>query len=142
MNEDDLRARIETYRAIITAGQTAIKSAILINGGGAVAVLAFVPSLLQMNLGLGLFSVTLLCFGFGTLLGAIAAGCTYLAGYHYADALGEADPPNSPAGRSGGRWNKGAMWTVIVSYLLFAVGCVVAFVCFLLWSVPCGGNKP
>lgn len=40
-------AQLEMFRSVITAGQGAIKSAFLLNGGAAVALLAFIAHLAQ-----------------------------------------------------------------------------------------------
>lgn len=120
MNEDDLRPRIEMFRATIAAGQTAMKSAILINGGAAVATLAFVGSLVQHRTLVRSFGVVLPCFALGALFGAVGTGFAYLAACKYAheDA------------RSGHWRNNLAIFFTILSYVGFLVGCVAACIFF------------
>ncbi len=47
---------LEMFRSVISAGQNAIKTAFLLNGGAAIALLAFIGSLVEKNLRLSHFS--------------------------------------------------------------------------------------
>lgn len=86
------QGNLEMFRSVITAGQSTLKSAILINGGGAVALLAFISSLWTSTHSEtatnGKTAVALLIamafYVGGTLVSAIAAAFTYLAQYAYA----------------------------------------------------------
>ncbi|QUP53192.1 hypothetical protein GO998_05140 [Ralstonia syzygii] len=82
---------IEMFKAVIEAGQTALKSAIVINGGAAAALLAFAgnaitkgqvlagdPLLSQIGIGLALFVTGLGCAG-------LASGMRYLAQFAYSE---------------------------------------------------------
>ena len=77
---------LEILRATITTGQSALKSALLINGGAAVALLAFLGSAWSSNKTVEApseITLALLLYVFGVLSAAVAAGATYLsqAGY-------------------------------------------------------------
>lgn len=84
-------SNLEMLRATITTGQSALKSALLINGGAAAATLAFIgsvwsstktPALLpSLAYGLSLFV-------WGVLSAACAAGATYLSQAGYGGELG------------------------------------------------------
>lgn len=77
-------ANLESFRAVITAGQNAIRSMILINGGASVAILAFLGHLASTNTGaIPAFAGCLVPFAAGTLLGGLVSGGTYLAQWLY-----------------------------------------------------------
>lgn len=79
--------RIELFKAAITTAQTALKMTLLVNGGAALAVLAFLGNIVskadqaaitQLPM-LHRLSPALTSFSIGVCLGAIAAGTTYLS---------------------------------------------------------------
>lgn len=117
-------ASVEGFRAVITAGQNALKSALLINGGAAVAVLGFLsagwskgaPASLLADLPLAMSF-----FVFGVLSAAMASGATYLSQEMFGS--GQQRP---------GTWTKGAAIALgIGSYLLFACGALLAYRAFV-----------
>lgn len=108
--------RFELFKAVVTAGHAAVRSAILLNGGAAVAVLAFVGSLVQHGTPIHGFAGTLPHFAVGALFGSLASGGTYLAQSYYA---------RNKAG-IGKWWNLATMGCVTLSYLMFLVGCLMA----------------
>src|SRR4051812_11172099 len=70
------------FQSVISSGENAVKSAMLINGGASVAVLAFLGNLmakasLAPSLKLGEFPNAMLCFVFGVLVPALANGLIY-----------------------------------------------------------------
>jgi len=75
-------SNLEMFKAVTSAGQYALKSSMVINGGGAIALLAFTgkiwttttSSLIANSL---TFSIFVFCIG--VLLSAIASGTTYLS---------------------------------------------------------------
>jgi len=82
---------LEMLRSVITVGQSALKSALLINGGAAVAVLAFLGRLFtgeSASLSIGCLSLALLLFVWGVLAAAVAAGATYLSQAGYGGEFG------------------------------------------------------
>ena len=108
---------LATYGATIQAGAAALKSAILVNGGASVALLAFLGHVPDPG---KLIPIGLLCFVAGTLLAAVAAGSTYVG------LLGS---------RRHRRWFLFFNWTaigfVVLSYVAFASGAVYAFRAFI-----------
>ena len=109
---------LEMLRSVITTGQNALKAALLINGGAAVALLAFVggvwnnpkaaPLRPELAYGLSLFV-------WGVLAAACASGATYLSQAGFGGELGR----RSQAIGEGARWL--AIAFVVASYALF--GC-------------------
>ena len=90
---------LEMFRSLISTGENALKSVILINGGAAVALLAFIGSIWDKSTNDIASKILLLIsmagFVFGTFLGGVAASFTYLTQHLYskqkhrkADVLG------------------------------------------------------
>lgn len=74
----------ETFRSVILTGQTAIRSLIIINGGAAVALLAFIGNIWVKNQpAIKGLAVSLLCFVLGVLGGGIVSALTYLGQHDY-----------------------------------------------------------
>ena len=116
--------QVEMFKSVILAGQNALKSVILINGGAAVAILAFVGSTwdksANTNVGKKLL-ISMVLFAFGVLAGGIASGLTYLAQRAYADEKRR---------KLGDRLNLAIIFAVIAAYLLFVIALGVAFFAF------------
>jgi len=90
--QQDHEHNLEMLRATITTGQSALKSALLINGGAAVALLAFIGSSWSSNKiaeALPDISAALLLYVFGVLAAAVAAGATYLSQAGYGNEFGK-----------------------------------------------------
>src|SRR5512146_1019063 len=76
----EYEGNLEMFRSVITSGQGAIKSSFLLNGGSAVAMLAFIAHLAEFNAGkVPEFAACLLPFAFGVLAIVVTSGCTYLS---------------------------------------------------------------
>ena len=113
------------YQQVNIQGQAAMKSALLINGGASVAMLAFIgttinndtDSLLLLKL-----CVSMLMFVGGVLSAAVASGVTYLAGL-----------VNSKETVTLWLWwtlNIIAIILVVIGYELFIVGSLNAYCAF------------
>lgn len=86
-------SNLEMFRSVITAGQNAMRTSLLLNGGAAVALLAFIGHLATCSstgtcAGLkpvihGL-SISLSMFALGALCATVLAGLTYLSQWFYA----------------------------------------------------------
>lgn len=77
--------QIEIFRSVIIAGQAAIKSSFLLNGGAAIALLAFIGHLAQFNVTkIPEFGGCILPFAYGALAIALTSGLTYLSQWLYA----------------------------------------------------------
>jgi hypothetical protein len=71
--------RVEQFRATMEAGQTALKTAIAINGGAAAALLAFLGNLAAKQVPAGpLLPVAMLAFFGGVFFAAASLGARYL----------------------------------------------------------------
>lgn len=76
---------VEMFRSVIASGQGALRTAFLMNGGGAIAMLSFVGSLATSNpQRVAELAFTLAVFVVGVLLVAAASGWTYLSQLFYA----------------------------------------------------------
>lgn len=76
----------EMFRTIFTYGEHAVKSVLLINGGAAVALLAFVGNILARGIRTSLasdYSLPLAYYSFGVLAGSLAMGSSYITQYSY-----------------------------------------------------------
>lgn len=79
--------RAEGFRSVNIAGQAAIKSAILINGGAAIALLAFIGSIYNASQSTEVatqLTYSMRLFIIGVSSGAIASGTTYISQLFYA----------------------------------------------------------
>ncbi|WP_321912889.1 hypothetical protein [Burkholderia cepacia] len=98
----DLAFGVELLKGTIEAGQTAVRSAIAINRGAAVAMLAFVGNAMtKWQTGGPLLSkvgAAMLVFVLSAGFGGTAAGFRYLTQFWYSEAryAGDPDPRNSP----------------------------------------------
>ena len=79
-NKYQHEGNLEMFRSVITSGQGAIKSSLLLNGGAAVALLAFIAHLAELQRDkVSEFASCLLLFAFGVLAIVVTSGCTYLS---------------------------------------------------------------
>lgn len=116
--------QLKMLDAVITTGQSALKSALLINGGASVALLAFIGKIwgnVDTQQTLEAFSVALIYFVFGVLSSAIAAGATYFSQAGYAEEFGRI---SFRIGRLG---HVTAVLGVFGGYFLFGRGAWLAF---------------
>lgn len=75
---------VEGFKSVIMSGQSAMRSSILLNGGGAVALLAYIGKLSVEAAGhVSGFALPLLLFVAGALVVAVASGLTYLTQWFY-----------------------------------------------------------
>jgi cation transporter-like permease len=115
---------LEELRAVNAAGQSAIKSSMLVNGGAAVALLAFIGHLATDPQTIGAvpnFAVPLTSFVVGVWLGGLSAGFTYLTAAGRSVKLGDPDRKPTPK------------WTTlsrITNYLAIVCGALSLLVCF------------
>ena len=116
---------LEMFRSVIESGKTALKTCILVNGGAAIALLAFIGNIFsksQVNNSVpqGLANA-LLDFSGGVWLGALSSGLTYLSqgGYHR----------NCP--KMARVFNSIGISFVAIAYILFGVGVFAAYHAFV-----------
>ncbi len=125
--------RLEVFKTVINAGQAALKSAILINGGGSVAILAFIGNILKPGDPIKAALVhslggSLRMFAVGTLCAAMAAGGTYLVQFFDAAGL-DSKCPKIWRGLAH-IFNALVIATVIYSYIRFWLGVDYAYIAF------------
>ena len=80
---------LENFRQVIALGQSTLKSIMLINGGAAVALLAFLGNLINAknnNVGIPPFANSMRLFVIGVFLAAVAYALTYFSQLFYAGA--------------------------------------------------------
>lgn len=80
--------KLEGFRSVIQAGQSTLKSCVLINGGAAVALLAFLGHLVQQPapaVSVRALAVAMGVFVGGVFAGGLASGFTYLSQWFFAD---------------------------------------------------------
>jgi hypothetical protein len=114
---------IEMFRAVVAYGQSALKSAMLINGGAGVALLAFIGHVWEKDLAPEIvrgLTWSLFLFISGVLASAVAAGTTYLSQHFWA----------SDWQRTGHAINYITIVLVGMSYLAFAIGGYEAYSAF------------
>ncbi len=113
---------VEMFRSIIMAGQSAMKSALLLNGIAAVTLLPFISSLLTQNTQqlVSDFATCLLLFAAGALAATVAFGITYVVQVLYYRYYSSKNHATSILW--GHRLNIFTAVLVFVSYLLFFLG--------------------
>jgi hypothetical protein len=120
-NKHCYASELEMFRSVMYAGQNAIKSSFLLNGGAAIALLAFIGHLAQFKVDkVALFGTCLLPYAYGVLVIAVTSGCTYLSQWFYAS-------PRNFAKKIGRVLNVVSMLLVITSYGLFVWGLFVTY---------------
>lgn len=116
---------LEMFRSVIQSGQNAIRSSFLLNGGAAVAILAFIGKLAELQSEkIPQFAQSLVIFVIGVLIVTITAGCTYLSQWFY---TGNA----SWKIKTGLVLNILAIVLGIVSYIVFILGMCKAYAVFI-----------
>ena len=127
----------EVFKSVIAYGEVTVKSALLINGGAAVAMLAFAGNL-ATRVGepeiASRFAAAMVAFGAGAWLAVLGAGFGYIAQSCYLREL----RLEFSLRRSGHRWRKITAITVGAAMLAFAigVGCATFAVTLPLESPP------
>ncbi|OYU00506.1 MAG: hypothetical protein CFE40_04245 [Burkholderiales bacterium PBB1] len=116
VNKSGQEAQLKLFRSVIASGQSAIKSSFLLNGGAAVALLAFIGHLAQFKpSAVAQFGACMLPFTYGVLAIAVTSGLTYLSQWLYAS-------PKAKAVKAGFYVNLSCIALGITSYGLFVWG--------------------
>lgn len=129
MTDKDEWHEAETYKGLILIGQNAIKGAVILNGGAAVALLAFLSNILsklECDSSLAVAEavrIPMVCFVLGLALG----GASYVLAYLMQLCLHNENVQSGSA-REGDhkRYLKWAIWMVVFSYGVFAFGALYA----------------
>ena len=117
-------SNLEMFRSVITSGQNALRTALLINGGATIALLAFLGKMTTENPGkIAIFSGSLMIFTVGVFIAGLTSGFTYLSQWFYA------------SGKSWCRWTGWALNIIciilgLLAYGVFIWGAVDAYMGF------------
>lgn len=133
-----IQGQSECFKSIITMGQNALKSIIMINGGASVAFVAFLNNNLTKFLSDVLLSkvylflwYALIAFGVGTFLASAGYGLAYLTQIKYyrdssdqSNIIRQAALNNKPIGISAkfSRWHWLTLVCCILAYIAFFMG--------------------
>lgn len=120
---------VEMLRSVITYGQEALKAAILINGGAAVAVLAFIGNIWTKGIAaaaVGSITESLVLFAFGVLAATVGTAGSYFCQYFYTE----------DAQRRALCFHVLTVVVVVVSYILFGLGAYEAYTAFAEHLAP------
>ena len=108
--------RLEQFRSVMQVSVLALRSAMVINGGAAVALLTFLGNMKDAN-GMSCFIAALQYFVVGVGLAAFATGTSYLAQYRYLYEV------KNEGSASRGRYiTYFTIAIVFCSYLVFVLG--------------------
>ena len=112
------------FKSVITSGQNAMRSSFLMNGGAAVALLAFIGHLASIKPeSVAIFAAVLMPFVLGVLAMTMTSGFTYLSQWLY-------DSSNTKAQKWGFSLNIVCIALGISSYGLFMWGMCRAYFAF------------
>ncbi|HEM6675109.1 TPA: hypothetical protein ACHFX9_000378 [Citrobacter farmeri] len=121
-------SNLEVFRSVITVGANASKAFMIINGGAAIALLAFLGNIWNKEstpTAAASISFSLLLFCLGVLCSGVCSGFTYLAQFCYASSdLAKHSRWNT----SGHISNVIAVISGLASLALFAIGAYVTYV--------------
>lgn len=106
---------VEMFKSVVNAGQSALKASMVINGGGAAALLAFTGKIWETTtsaLVANSLTCSILIFCLGVLSAALATGTTYLSQYAY----------SGDWFKTGHSFNVLSISAILGSYALFGYG--------------------
>ncbi len=119
---------LEMFRAVIQSGQNAVKTALLMNGGASVALLAFIGKLTEeQHSRIPPFADALAIFVAGVFAIVVASGSTYLSQWFYAGS-------ETWKQRTGLGFNILSILLGLTSYGLFVWGMRTAYAAFIAFS--------
>lgn len=120
---------VEMLRSVITYGQEALKAAILINGGAAAAVLAFIGNIWTKGIvvtAVGSITCSLVLFAFGVLAATVGTAGSYFSQYFYTEN----------AQKTAVCFHILTVVVVVASYVLFGLGAYEAYTAFAEHLAP------
>lgn len=110
------QAQIEQFKSVMQISALALKSAMIINGGAAIALLTFLGNM-KDNTGMEYFVCALQYYIFGVALAAFANASAYLAQYRYLYEI-----KNNLSTPKGHFITYLTVIIVLMSYILFVLG--------------------
>lgn len=119
-NEFNHQSGQELFKSVISSGQAALKTSILVGGGSAAALLAFASSAWRSLKPEGLDSLALgvALLSFGVLCSAIATGLNYIGQFFYHSAFYKEGNSHQRAGNVA---NISSNILVLVAYILYGI---------------------
>jgi hypothetical protein len=134
-------ANLASHQSMRGFAELAIKGVTLVNGGAAIALLAFLPGALQLKGVLAWpFAIALPIFGIGACCGAICAGFATLSQSAYTREIQNIMAHEIDAAKvdhkSGERWRKVAQSVAWIGNVAFIVGLILAAIGFFGVQVP------
>ena len=148
INHVNVQEHLECFKSLITMGQNALKSIIIINGGASVAFIAFLNNNLSKFLSNDILSkvylslwYALIAFGVGTLLASAGYGLAYFTqGKYYRDSFAR-----NARIRQEAFDNKAINVSTKISWLHWVtlICCGGAYAAFLvgMWNSACGFHQ-
>ncbi|MBL4800325.1 MAG: hypothetical protein JKY45_00430 [Emcibacter sp.] len=118
---NQMSANLASFKAGVIASQSALKSSMIINGGAAIALLAFMGKIWDASISKSIatsLSNSMLLFCLGILFTAIATGTTFSSQLFFSDE----DPK-----KLGAIFQGISITLIIVCYLFFAAGSYEAY---------------
>ncbi|MEX5768813.1 hypothetical protein AB4Y55_24015 [Serratia nematodiphila] len=131
-------AQLESFRSVISSGANAAKSCMLINGGAAVALLAFVGNIWSKSstpeaVAELAYGILFFCSGVG--LAALCTGITYIAQFFYGNVdFYDESGKKCKSEIIGNIFNIIAIFSGFASLILFGYGCYSAYEAIILHS--------
>jgi len=119
-NQTNLTIWAERFKVAVSAGENALKSVILINGGAAVALLAFIGSVWDKStndVDINKLLISMIIFVTGTLFGGLATS------WHYLEHNANVESKRK-------KWGKLCDWFIGIAYGCFVVASVLALFAF------------
>jgi len=126
-----VQSGLEGFRSTVAFAQAALKSSILINGGAAVAILAFIGHIWNKGLSSPIqnqISGSLILFFLGVLVSAMATATSYLTQVFYSELQDHARAL---------KWRMISIVLILFSYIFFLTGGIYAYKAFTI--TPQGG---
>ncbi len=125
------------YEQVNIQGQSAMKSAFMINGGASVALLTVVSAIVGKGIAndiLCQLCYALGCFVLGTLTNSAAFGTAYYTGYIQQPFFHNLQLPNKEYNtihNKAKRWNNFTISLTVIGYIWFFAGAIIAFIALL-----------
>lgn len=136
-------------QATIEVGTIAVRSMFTLNGGAAVALLAFMSGIVDASYPIGIENVAtgLICFAAGVAMAALAACAAYFANFSNASAVGlrklTYEFPYSDQTPRSRNWERAGLFFQIatIAIVAFSLGCFVYGVASLASALATGAGQ-
>lgn len=115
---------LEAYRSVIIYGGATLRSAMLINGGAAAALLAFIGNIWTKGIeqaAVGSLTKSISFFAFGVLIAAVGTAGSYFTQYCYSERFG----------RTAVVFHTLTVVFILISFILFGFGAYESYAAFV-----------